>query len=915
MPPISVTIFASDPGTYFLEDDGIPGNNFSQIRFPDGTVVVFEHPTDDLFFDPSVAGITLVINLTDSLGTSRLTAGDFADSTQSPDSITVNSIETSGTVTLISNGAITERGTDAGADIVAGSLILSAGTGVGTAGNALETQVGAMEAETNTGGINLRNFGALTIGGLSAEVDGLDVATSGNLTLTNNGSITLSDTTGLEDVHGGNTSGNVTLIANGFDSDIISNVDGDAITAPNGNIVVRAARDIAFGTGGFDFDNDVRASGNITIEAGRDFVIDGFSDMASDDFGQGTGGDVNITAARSINVTMNHGDDASILASGLSGGNVNLTTGPDGSLILDAPGGVGSSSGDVNVRADRILINDASAITASLGTVLLLPFTDGREILVGAGGEVLNALELADAELDRIFTGNLQIGNSESGRLTVLAAVSPANATDVNLRSGEDIRINDSITVGGVLTLFAGDNIYQGISSTITASRINAFVDGAASDGGVGGIGRFAGSLAASPITISGAAEADTLIGSGANETLNGDAGQDILRGNGGNDTLDGGIGADAMEGGGGNDLFVVDNVGDTVTENVGEGSDTVQSGVTFTLGANLENLTLTGTGNTSATGNELNNVINGNIGNNNINGGIGADTMAGGGGNDTYSVDNVGDTVTDTGGTDLVNSSVTFTLAGGIETLTLTGGADIDGTGNGLDNIINGNSGSNTLNGGSGADTMKGGLGADTYIVNDAGDIIVENPSSGTDLVKSSVTFTLAGGVENLTLTGGGAINGTGNNLGNTITGNTGANVLDGGSAGDILDGGGGADTLIGGIGNDDLTGGNGADNFVFDTALGASNVDDILDFVVADDTIQLDRAIFSGVAANGTLAASAFVAGTAALDASDRIIYDSATGKIFYDADGVGGVAQVLFATVDPGTALNNADFFGFI
>ena len=74
-------------------------------------------------------------------------------------------------------------------------------------------------------------------------------------------------------------------------------------------------------------------------------------------------------------------------------------------------------------------------------------------------------------------------------------------------------------------------------------------------------------------------------------------------------------------------------------------------------------------------------------------------------------------------------------------------------------------------------------------------------------------------------------------------------------------------------------------------------------------------EATIFSGVAANGTLAASAFVAGTAALDASDRIIYDSATGKIFYDADGVGGVAQVLFATVDPGTALNNADFFGFI
>ena len=79
MPPISVTIFASDPGTYFLEDDGIAGNNFSRIRFPDGTTVAFEHPTDDLFFDPSVAGVTLVINLVDSLGTSRFSTGDFAD--------------------------------------------------------------------------------------------------------------------------------------------------------------------------------------------------------------------------------------------------------------------------------------------------------------------------------------------------------------------------------------------------------------------------------------------------------------------------------------------------------------------------------------------------------------------------------------------------------------------------------------------------------------------------------------------------------------------------------------------------------------------------------------------------------------------------------------------------------------------
>ena len=139
---------------------------------------------------------------------------------------------------------------------------------------------------------------------------------------------------------------------------------------------------------------------------------------------------------------------------------------------------------------------------------------------------------------------------------------------------------------------------------------------------------------------------------------------------------------------------------------------------------------------------------------------------------------------------------------------------------------------------------------------------------------------------------------------------------MLDGGAADDTLDGGGGGDDLYGGFGDDTLNGGTGLDKFFFDTALNASlNVDDILDFTVADDTIFLDRSIFTGIAANGTLAATAFVNGAAAADASDRIIYDSATGNIFYDEDGTGATAQILFATVVPGTALTNADFSAFI
>jgi Ca2+-binding RTX toxin-like protein len=320
---------------------------------------------------------------------------------------------------------------------------------------------------------------------------------------------------------------------------------------------------------------------------------------------------------------------------------------------------------------------------------------------------------------------------------------------------------------------------------------------------------------------VSGDANANMLIGTPQNDSLSGLDGDD---------TLDGAGGADTLVGGTGNDTFVVDSTADVVVENANEGTDAVNSSVSFTLGATLENLVLlagasTGTGNTlnnALTGNASANTLTGLAGNDTLDGGAGADTLDGGDGNDTYAVDNAGDVLVDTAGTDTVRSAIDWTLATGFEHLTFTGAGAFSGTGNAEANSLTGSSGNDTLRGlggndtlngeggndslvgGAGNDSMTGGAGDDIYVVEDAGDVVTESFNAGTDTVRSSLaSYTLGYAVEHLVLLDG-ATTGTGNELNNLLTGNSAANTLSGSSGDDTLTGGGGNDSIDGGTGND---------------------------------------------------------------------------------------------------------------
>ncbi|WP_167853588.1 calcium-binding protein [Roseovarius aestuariivivens] len=436
--------------------------------------------------------------------------------------------------------------------------------------------------------------------------------------------------------------------------------------------------------------------------------------------------------------------------------------------------------------------------------------------------------------------------------------------------------------------------------------------------------------------TLRGTDRNDTLLGSTRSDELEGALGDDTLRGAGGNDDLEGGAGANLLDGGPGFDRAEYDNfqVSSGIWGHIGQSVVTgMNSDLPFidtlisveaiegsrhndTLFGSAQNDRLEGdegndnvtggAGNDTLLGDEGADTINGGGGDDIIDGGPGIDTLIGGPGSDRITIDDPTDRIVESrnwAGTDTVVSSVDFRLGSlHVENLFLTGTARV-AAGNGLVNELRGNREANILDGGKNNDIMRGGAGNDTYFVRAPGDTVIEAVARGlADTVLAFRSYRLPDNVERLfmqtvyTKDGSPAIfNGIGNGLDNTIVGTPFSN------------------TIVGREGRDTLKGQAGGDTFVFDRALGPDNVDRIIDFNTNEanegDILKMKGTVFSGMAA-GALSAADFVAGTAAADASDRFIFDQASGQLWFDADGSGAGAQELVATFEQNATVTAAD-----
>jgi Ca2+-binding RTX toxin-like protein len=585
--------------------------------------------------------------------------------------------------------------------------------------------------------------------------------------------------------------------------------------------------------------------------------------------------------------------------SGNSGIN-NITAGAGNDTLDTGAGGADILSGEAGNDTYIIRTGATATIADSAGVDTVKTFvtydgslaTTGIENITLMGATAINATGNA---LNNVLTGN-GANNTLIGGAGADTLIGGAGTNSLQGGTGNDIYVvtNAADTFSGELAGAEVDTVqYSGTAAFTLATNIenitltNATLATALTTGNASNNVMIGNAFAN---TLTGLVGNDTLTGNDGDDVLSGGDNNDSLNGGNGNDTLNGDAGVDTLtggtattfntlNGGAGNDTYVVVNSEDVITEaaTVGE-IDNVQfagtavTDLSFTLATNVENITLTGSLLLNSTGNVSANSMTGNGAANTLDGLGGNDTLNGGAGNDT----------------------------------------------------IFGFDGNDSLIGGTGNDNMIGGAGNDTYSVDSLTDVVneVSDGGAGTaDIVNSTVTFTLGTGVENLTLGGTLAINGTGNDVANIINGNTGVNTISGLDGDDTINAGTGNDVITGGAGKDTVITGTGSDTIAFavgntDTivtgAAGANSIagvdlySDLLLTAATGDKIDLTGVTVTNIGAlvaAGTVNEANFVANMASLLTTTGQGFDQFVG--FNDAAVVnvtaGDLAGKSFLAVD--------------
>jgi len=678
------------------------------------------------------------------------------------------------------------------------------------------------------------------------------------------------------------TQGGTNVLDGGAGNDVISTTGGSAtVTGGDGNDQMSFTGSFGTGDGGAGQDSwKGTYSGNTAITFSDTFANSSadvaIAQVENYELATGSGNDTFLLSGAATQVSINAGAGTDRLVYDLSGRLIAASIGiigTNGSLRVDGPGGSIRDVEQVTItgttKADTINV-DAAALANATSLTL-----DGQ-----AGLDTLN-LDFSQVAGPATFRDNGD-GTVTSSRGTF------SNFEIYNLVGGAD---GDALTGGGGADLLnggAGDDVLNGGAGLDTASYAGA-------SGGV-----IVGLAITSPQDTFSAGfdtltSIENLTGSSFADRLTGNGNNNTLRGALGNDLLDGGSGADTMFGGSGNDVYVVEATGDVVREDGTSGfddggTDTVRASISYTLGAFVEYLILTGTDNINGKGNGLVNTITGNAASNVLDGGGGRDRLAGGLGDDTYVVNNAGIAVVEGAGagSDTVQTSINYTLPTNVETLVMVGSKGLNVAGNAAANAITGTSSNDVIDGKAGADTMTGEAGNDTYYVDNAADSVIELTNGGTDTLYASLSYTLADNVERLILSGASNLRGTGNALINTVIGNDAANQIAG----------------LGG--RDTLTGGLGADLFVYqqlsESTVATGGRDTITDFSLADrDRIDL-RAIDANTSVGGDQAFR-FVGASAFSGSAGELRYAPSGGDTLISGD-VNGDKVADFAILLSGT-----------